>query len=73
MRHLYGLITAAFLFTGAAWADETAIKSAMEKRFPYENLISITKTPFAGLYEVVFEGQLIYTDEKMNYLFSATS
>ncbi|MDH4285292.1 MAG: DsbC family protein [Gallionellaceae bacterium] len=70
MKSLYSLAMAVYLFTGSVWADEAAIKSAMEKRFPYENLISVAKTPFAGLYEVVFEGQLIYTDEKMNYLFS---
>lgn len=70
MRSICSLALMVFLFPGAGWADEAAIKSAMEKRFPYENLISVTKTPFADLYEVVFEGQLIYTDEKMNYLFS---
>lgn len=70
MKPLYSLALAIFFLASHAWADEAAIKSAMEKRFPYENLISVTKTPFAGLYEVVFEGQLIYTDEKMNYLFS---
>ena len=70
MKSLYSLAMAACIFTSAAWADEAAIKSAMEKRFPYENLISVTKTPFAGLYEVVFEDQLVYTDEKMEYLFS---
>ncbi len=70
MKPLRNLTLAAFFLASNAWADEAAIKSAMEKRFPYENLISVTKTPFAGLYEVVFDGQLIYTDEKMNYLFS---
>ena len=42
----------------------------MEKRFPYEQVISVHKTPYLDLYEVVLNDQLIYTDEKMTYLFS---
>lgn len=64
------LVLLALVFAGAAFADEAGIKAAMEKRFPYQQLISVTKTPFSGLYEVVFEDQLVYTDEKMHYIFS---
>lgn len=64
------LVLLALVFAGAAFADEVGIKAAMEKRFPYQQLISVTKTPFPGLYEVVFEDQLVYTDEKMHYIFS---
>lgn len=53
-----------------AFAGEAGIKTAMQKRFPYQQLISVTKMPYADLYEVVFEDQLVYTDEKMSYLFS---
>ncbi len=70
MNPLTCLALIALLFTGSALASEASIKSAMEKRFPYQQLISVTKTPFAGLYEVVFEDQLVYTDEKMTHLFS---
>lgn len=70
MMPLSCLALAALMLADAAWASEASIKAAMEKRFPYQQLISVTKTPFSGLYEVVFEDQLVYTDEKMNHLFS---
>lgn len=60
----------ALFITNAALASEASIRAAMQKRFPYQNLISVSKTPYFGLYEVVFEDQLVYTDEKLNYLFS---
>jgi thiol:disulfide interchange protein DsbC len=70
MKSFSCLMLSALVFAGAAFADEAAIQSAMQKRFPYQQLISVTKIPFSGLYEVVFEDQLVYTDEKMYYLFS---
>lgn len=70
MNPLICLALIALLFTDAALASEASIRAAMEKRFPYQQLISVTKTPFAGLYEVVFEDQLVYTDEKMTHIFS---
>ena len=54
----------------AAFANEADISAAMQKKFPYAKLISVSKTPYSGLYEVVFDNQLVYTDEKMTYLFS---
>lgn len=70
MNPLIRLTLTALLCSNAALASEASIKAAMEKRFPYQQLISVTKTPFSGLYEVVFEDQLVYTDEKMSHLFS---
>ncbi|MBI4938089.1 MAG: DsbC family protein [Nitrosomonadales bacterium] len=70
MKFISYLALAILISADAALASEASIKAAMEKRFPYQQLISVTKTPFSGLYEVVFEDQLVYTDEKMNYLFS---
>ncbi|ADE11937.1 DsbC family protein [Sideroxydans lithotrophicus] len=64
------LVLLLFFFSNAALADEAAIKAAMEKRFPYEQVISVHKTPYLGLYEVVLNDQLVYTDENMSYLFS---
>ncbi len=54
----------------AAFANEADISAAMQKKFPYAKLISVSKTPYSGLYEVVFDNELVYTDEKMTYLFS---
>ncbi len=72
MRFLTFLILSIFFMTHAAQASEANIKAAMEKRFPYQKLISVSKTPYLGLYEVVFEDQLFYTDEQMSYLFSGS-
>jgi thiol:disulfide interchange protein DsbC len=59
------------LITGhSAYADEAAIKSEMAKKFPYSRLVSVSKTPYLGLYEVVFDDHVVYTDEQMTYLFS---
>ncbi len=70
MKPLSCLVLLSLFIANAAFASEASIRSAMQKRFPYQKLISVTKTPYSGLYEVVFEDQLVYTDEKLNYLFS---
>ena len=58
------------IFAGQAFADDAVMRAEMEKKFPYSKLISIIRTPYSGLYEVAFDDRLIYTDEKMTYLFS---
>jgi thiol:disulfide interchange protein DsbC len=56
------------LFVTQAYADEASLKKAIESTFPKVKVQSITKTPFNGLYEVYFDGQIIYTDEKFSFL-----
>lgn len=51
-----------------AFADEASVKKAVEAAYPKFKVDKVTKTPFAGLYEVFMGGQIIYTDEKMTYL-----
>lgn len=51
-----------------AWADEATLKKAVEAAYPKIKVQSVTKTPFPGLYEVFVDGQIIYTDEKFNYM-----
>ena len=63
-----GLLLSSFI-AGTALADEAAIKKNMKVRFPDATVKSVTKTPYAGLYEVFMEGQIVYTDEKADYLF----
>jgi len=53
-----------------ACAGEAEIRTEMGKKFPYSRIISVSKTPYFGLYEVAFDDQVVYTDEKMTYLFS---
>lgn len=53
-----------------AHADDAAIKKNIETKFPGAKVQSVTKTPYAGLYEVLVEGpQLIYSDDKAKYVF----
>lgn len=72
MKAITRFLLLGFCLAQAAWADEASVKEAMSKKFPYQKLISVTKTPYFGLYEVVFEDQLFYTDDKMRYLFSGS-
>ena len=70
MKPIVCLILLVLFTANPAFADEAAIKAEMSKKFPYSKLISVSKTPYLGLYEVAFDDQLVYTDEKMTYLFS---
>ncbi len=58
-----------WLLSGAAFADEAAVKKALVTHFPGEKIESVKKTPYLGLYEVVVGGELLYTDEKAAYFF----
>ena len=52
---------------------EANIKRMMETRLKPGTVIdSVTKTPFFGLYEVRVGGEIVYTDEKVNYIFHGT-
>lgn len=63
------LILFLYLLSGAALADETALKKAIQMHFPDEEIQSLKKTPYLGLHEVVVGGELFYTDEKGEYFF----
>jgi thiol:disulfide interchange protein DsbC len=51
-----------------AMADEASVKKAVEAAYPKFKVDKVTKTPYAGLYEVFMAGQIIYTDEKLTFL-----
>jgi len=55
------------LFSSVAWANEEAVKKAIEPHFPGADIESLQKTPYMGLYEVIVGGELFYTDEKAEY------
>jgi thiol:disulfide interchange protein DsbC len=57
------------LLAGSAFANEEAVKKALQTTFSGEKIDSVKKTPYLGLYEVVVGGELFYTDEKATYLF----
>lgn len=59
---------ATLLLSSSAFADEAAIRKAIESLYPKVKVQSVTKTPFNGLYEVFIDGQIIYTDENFSFM-----
>jgi thiol:disulfide interchange protein DsbC len=72
---MINIVTAALLALTAAsvsaqTGQEASIKKLVEARLgDGAKVESITKTPYAGLYEVRIGGDIIYTDAKADYLF----
>ena len=61
------------LITPLAHAGEVEIRQSFEAKFPdIEKLDHIVKTPYSGLYEIVINGQIMYTDEQGIYLFDGS-
>ncbi|HVO88676.1 MAG TPA: DsbC family protein [Casimicrobiaceae bacterium] len=55
--------------TSASATPETiALKKALEAKFPGVSITHMAKTNYLGLYEVMFDDKLIYTDAKANYI-----
>jgi thiol:disulfide interchange protein DsbC len=50
--------------------SEAIIKRTLESRLGGVKVDTVAKTPYLGLYEVRMENEIIYTDEKMSYIFS---
>lgn len=63
-------LCAGLLCIAQAFADETAVRKGFQTRFPDMKIETVTRTPFPGLYEVVFDGQVVYTDDKLAFLMS---
>lgn len=55
------------LLAGAACADESSIREGMAKKVPRATIDSITKLPI-GLYEVVIDDEILYTDADFTFL-----
>jgi thiol:disulfide interchange protein DsbC len=68
IRILTVLFSALLLISGVACADEASIRAEFLKKYPQANVESITKTPYLGLYEMLVDGEVIYTDPDFNYL-----
>jgi len=69
--------TAAFLLMmfavmATARADEASVKRAVEARFGGVKVESVSKTPYFGLYELLVGDEILYTDEKVTYLFNGS-
>lgn len=56
-----------------AYADAAKVKNLLQKNYPQLGQIEKTnKANILGLYEVVAQGQLFYTDEKAQYLINGS-
>lgn len=54
----------------AETAQETAVRKAIEPRLGSDaKVVSVTQTPYSGLYELQVNDDIIYTDAKAKYLF----
>ncbi len=51
-------------------ADESSLRKAFQARFPGATIDSVARMPFPGMYEVVFDGQIVYTDDRLSHLLS---
>ena len=60
-------LVALLLAAGAAHADEAKIRQAVEAAVGAKPE-AVRKTNILGLYEVVVGGEILYTDEKVNYI-----
>jgi thiol:disulfide interchange protein DsbC len=66
------VLCAVLLIAFSAQADEGLVRKAFEAKFPSMKVESVTRMPFPGLYEIVFDGQVVYTDEKLTYLMNGS-
>ena len=68
------LLTLLLLFCiTTAHAAEAEIRNSLQSKFPgIGKLESISKTPYAGLYEVIIADKLLYTDATGQYLFDGS-
>lgn len=62
-------VAALFLALPALAQEAERIKAELKKRIPEAPVDSVRKVPYGGLYEVLVNGEIFYTDEKASFLF----
>ncbi len=70
MKKLFAFLLLATL--SSAYAGEKEIRQSLQSKFPDIPLGKITPTPYSGLYEVVIDNQLMYSDAQGDYLFNGS-
>jgi len=53
----------------AVSGEAAAIRKALEEKFPGAEVKHVAKTDYLGLYEVMLDDNLVYTDPKVAYIF----
>ena len=66
---LRSLVLPSLFFAGVVFADSADLREPIQAHFPESKIESITRTPYLGLYEIVIDGEVFYTDEKADYFF----
>lgn len=71
MKKLIALLL--FTLLSSAHAGENEIRQSLQSKFPNAGKIEhVTRTSYAGLYEIVIGDQLLYTDAQGQYLFDGS-
>jgi len=65
---VFGVPALAALLATPLHADEAAVRQAFQAKTK-ATVESVSKSPIPGIYEVIAEGQLFHTDEKVTYVF----
>jgi thiol:disulfide interchange protein DsbC len=61
-------VLATALFAPAARGDEQDVIKRVRERFPQALVEKAFRTPYPGLYEVLMDNKLFYTDEQVSYI-----
>ena len=48
--------------------EAAQVKKLLEQKFPGATVSTVTKSPYFGLYEAMFDEQIVYTDAKVTYV-----
>jgi thiol:disulfide interchange protein DsbC len=56
------------VFAHAAWANEDEVIKRVRERFPQSFVEKVFRTPYPGLYEVLMDNKLFYTDEQVTFV-----
>ena len=64
------LLIAVACASTVALASEATVKKAVEASLPGAQVEHVRKTPYLGLYEFKLGDELLYTDEKVSYIFA---
>ncbi|HZP91279.1 MAG TPA: DsbC family protein [Burkholderiales bacterium] len=61
-------LVAILLVVAPARADDASLRAAVKSKYPKANVESIREVPGSGLYELVIDGEIYYSDPKFDYL-----
>lgn len=66
----FSLLAAACSANESNTTTMDSVKGAFQQRFPEQTVLSVTKSPLTGIYEIVVKGnKVVYVDQKVDYLF----